>query len=148
MRSPLEGGLVKKTLLVPGCAVLLLVPGLAEAGTSAPRPPNTVNVAVAGQQLELWPYTAFTAVNSGKLLPFIYPWRHLDAVQITGVFGWPAVPLAVKQASLIAAADLFKLKDAPFGVAGISDLGAIRVKDNPMITRLLARYMSGDRVGV
>jgi hypothetical protein len=101
-----------------------------------------------GSKGELWPYTGFVAINSGKLLPFIWPWRHLDAVQITGTFGWPAVPLAVKQAALISAADLFKLKDAPFGVAGISDLGALRVKDNPMITKLLARYMSGQRVGV
>jgi hypothetical protein len=107
--------------------------------------PGRYNVSSKG---EAWPYTGFIAVNSGKLLPFIYPWRHLDAIQITGVFGWPAVPLAVKQAALIAAADLFKLKDAPFGVAGISDLGALRVKDNPMITKLLARYMNGQRVGV
>jgi hypothetical protein len=101
-----------------------------------------------GSKGELWPYTAFTVTTSGKYLPFIWPWRHLDAIQITGVFGWPAVPPAVKHATLIAAADLFKLKDAPFGVAGISDLGALRVKDNPMITKLLARYMSGQRVGV
>ena len=97
---------------------------------------------------EAWPYTGFLAVNSGKLLPFVYPWRHLDSIQITGVFGWPAIPRNVKQAALIAAADLFKLKDAPFGVAGIGDLGILRVKDNPMISKLLARYMNGQRVGV
>jgi len=107
--------------------------------------PGRYNTGSKGEQ---WPYTAFTVINSGKLLPFIWPWWHLDAIQVTGVFGWPAVPLAVKQAALIAAADLFKLKDAPFGVAGISDLGALRVKDNPMITKLLARYMNGQRVGV
>jgi hypothetical protein len=97
---------------------------------------------------EAWPYTGFVAVNSGKLLPFIWPWRHLDAVQVAGTFGWPAVPLAVKQAALIAAADLFKLKDAPFGVAGISDLGIMRVTTNSQVYALLGRYISGQRVGV
>jgi len=107
--------------------------------------PGRYNVSAKG---EAWPYTGFIAVNSGKLLPFIYPWRHLDAIQITGVFGWPAVPLAVKHAALIAAADLFKMKDAPFGVAGSADLGFMRVGNNPEIFALLDRYVSGQRVGV
>ena len=51
----------------------------------------------------------------------MWPWSHQDRIQVTGVFGWPAVPLAVKQAALIAAADLFRLKDAPFGVAGFGE---------------------------
>src|SRR5262249_35612470 len=76
--------------------------------------PGRYNVNAKG---EAWPYTGFVVTNSGKFLPFIYPWRHLDAIQVSGVFGWPAVPLAVKHAALIAAEDLFKLKDAPFGVA-------------------------------
>ena len=49
---------MNKTRFVPLCAAVLLVPGLAGAGTSAPRPPGTVDVSVAGQQIELWPYTA------------------------------------------------------------------------------------------
>ena len=107
--------------------------------------PGRYNVSSKG---EAWPYTGFLAVNSGKLLPFVYPWRHLDAIQITGVFGWPAVPLNVKQAALVAATDLFKLKDAPFGVAGIGDLGVLRIKNNPVVMSLLTRYMNGQRVGV
>jgi hypothetical protein len=107
--------------------------------------PGRYNVSSKGEQ---WPYTGFTAVNSGKLLPFIYPWRHLDAIQITGVFGWPAVPLSVKQAALIAGTDLFKMKDAPFGVAGIGDLGVLRIKNNPVVAALLTRYKNAQRVGV
>lgn len=49
---------MKKTLLVAWGAALLLVPGLAGAGTSAPRPPDIVDVSVGGQQMELWPFTA------------------------------------------------------------------------------------------
>ena len=94
------------------------------------------------------PYTGFIIVNAARYLPFIWLWSHLDRIQITGVFGWPAVPPLVKQAALIAAADLFKLKDAAFGVAGISDLGVMRVQNNPMVYQMLGRYLSGQRVGV
>jgi hypothetical protein len=100
-----------------------------------------------GSTGELRPYTGMR-ITGTKFLPFTWMWSHLDRIQVTGVFGWPSVPLAVKQASLIAAADLFKLKDAPFGVAGISDFGVMRVKANPIVPALLARYMSGQRVGV
>ena len=44
------------------------------------------------------------AITGGKLFPYVWQWSHLDRIQVTGVFGWPAVPLAVKQAALIAAA--------------------------------------------
>lgn len=107
--------------------------------------PGKYNPGSTGEQR---PYTGFTVTSSGKLLPFVYMWRHLDAVQVTGVFGWPAVPLIIKMSSLILAEDLFKLKDAAFGVAGLSDLGVIRVSANPMAYSGLGRYKSGQRVGV
>jgi Phage gp6-like head-tail connector protein len=107
--------------------------------------PGRYNTASKG---EPWPYTGIQVINSGRYFPYVWPWRHLDAIQVTGVFGWPAVPPAVKHATLIAAADLFKLKDAPFGVAGVSDLGLMRVGNNPEIFTLLDRYMRGQRVGV
>jgi hypothetical protein len=62
------------------------------------------------------------------------------AVQITALWGWSAVPDPVKQATLIIAAEQWKLKDAPFGVAGFGEFGPIRVRDNPMAASLLARY--------
>jgi hypothetical protein len=48
-------------------------------------------------------------------------------VQVVGTFGWPAVPVAIKQATLILAMRQFKRYDSPLGVAGFGDLGAIRV---------------------
>lgn len=43
--------------------------------------------------------------------------RHVAAVQVTGEFGWPAVPSQVQQACLLQTSRLFKRgKDAPFGV--------------------------------
>ena len=97
---------------------------------------------------ETWPYTAAVVVTGGKLFPWTWMWSHLNRIQIAGVFGWPAVPAAVKQASLIAAADLFKLRDAPLGVVGFGEFGAVKVTANPRVMQLLKRYITGNRVGV
>jgi hypothetical protein len=97
---------------------------------------------------ETWPYTAAQVITGGRLLPFVWLWSHLDRVQVVGTFGWPAVPIAVKNATLIAAADLFRLKDAPFGVAGFGEFGAVKITANPRVMSLLKRYINGNRVGV
>jgi hypothetical protein len=103
------------------------------------------NVSAKGEQ---WPYTAAQVITGGKLFPFVWMWSHLDRVQVAGTFGWPAVPLNVKNAALIAAADLFRLKDAPFGVAGFGEFGAVKVTANPRVMALVHRYIRGERVGV
>ena len=107
--------------------------------------PSRYNVSAKGEQ---WPYTAAIAITGGKLFPWTWMWSHLDRVQVAGVFGWPAVPATVKQAAIIAAAQIFKIKDAPFGVMGFGDLGVVRVSSNPQIMWLLKRYITGSRVGV
>lgn len=107
--------------------------------------PGKYNAAAKGEQ---WPYTGIQVIAASKYIPFVWPWSHQDRIQVTGVFGWPAVPLAVKQAALIAAADLFKIKDAPFGVAGFGEFGVVRVQANPRVMSLLRRYISGSTVGV
>ena len=46
------------------------------------------------------------------------------AFEVTGKFGWTAVPTLVKQACLVQTLRLFKRKDAPFGVSGSPELGS------------------------
>lgn len=90
---------------------------------------------------EQWPYTAIVAVSQTHYFPVPYrsPSRtHL--VQVAGVFGWPAVPAAVKQAALTLATDHFKLKGAAFGIAGSSDYGPLRVGTNSAVRAMLDRY--------
>jgi hypothetical protein len=106
--------------------------------------PGHFNAAAKG---EAWPYTGFS-IAGPKFIPVVWPFSHLDRIQVTGAFGWPSVPLAVKQAALISAADLFRLKDAPFGVAGFGEFGAVRIQANPRVMGLLKRYINGQRVGV
>jgi hypothetical protein len=89
---------------------------------------------------EAKPYRQIKAVASNT---FPY-WKELgvrdDRVEIVGVYGWPTVPAAVKQACLILSAELLKLKDAPFGVAGFGEFGAVRVRNNPRAMALLQPY--------
>lgn len=83
-----------------------------------------------------WPWWRIRAVV-GQRFP---TWCVHPPVQVTARWGWTAVPAAVKQAALILAAETFKLKDAPFGVAGYGDFGPIRVRSNPMAAAKLAPY--------
>lgn len=88
------------------------------------------------------PYTRFVAVGTLTFpTPWTYSYARGDRVQVVGVFGWPAVPAAVKTAALILAADAFKIKDAPFGIAGgMGEWGPVRVRDNPRAVALLRPY--------
>ena len=85
------------------------------------------------------PYTRVKALT--RTFPLTYsPSARRDTVQITGVYGWPQVPLAVKQATLVLAAETFKLKDAPFGVASWGEFGPMRVRDNPKVAKIAGPY--------
>ncbi|AZM51764.1 hypothetical protein DMA15_03530 [Streptomyces sp. WAC 01529] len=78
-----------------------------------------------------WPYYEVHAASS---LSFS------TGLSVTAKWGWAAVPAPVKQACLIMAAETFQIKDAPFGVAGMDQFGAIRVRDNRMAAAKLSRY--------
>jgi hypothetical protein len=89
---------------------------------------------------ETQPYTEIRAVGALNFpRPPTFAARR-DTAQVTGVFGWSSVPQAVREATLIKAAELFKLKDAPFGVAGSEDIGFIRIRDNLPVQSQLGPY--------
>lgn len=92
-----------------------------------------------------WPFYTIRSAVIGRWFPkpekfFRLPELRKATVQVTAQWGWAAVPAAVKQSTLILASETFKLKDAPFGVAGFGDMGVIRVRDNPVVARRLAKY--------
>lgn len=82
-----------------------------------------------------WPYSKARALNTRWFLC-----GQRATVRVTAQWGWAAVPAAVKESCLVAAVEIFKLKDAPFGVGGYGDFGIIRVRDNPFVARMLAPY--------
>jgi len=90
-----------------------------------------------------WPYTRIVAIGD-----YLFPiWEqknvnHYEAtVQVEGTWGWSSVPTAIRQATILAAARQFKRYDAPLGVAGFGDLGAMRVsRIDPDVEQLVAPY--------
>lgn len=64
------------------------------------------------------PYTRIMAIGSQSFPIILANTRaRRDRVEITGVWGWPSVPWAIKKAAEIIAAETFKLKDSPGMVA-------------------------------
>lgn len=86
-----------------------------------------------------WPYSMIHAVG-GVWFPLI-TFRRKSTIMLTAQFGWPAVPEPVKLATMMLAAQAFKMKDAPLGVAGFSQFNAaVRVRDNPVAEALISKY--------
>jgi hypothetical protein len=82
-----------------------------------------------------WPYSTIRSVATRWL------WRRRRAsVRVTARWGWTAIPTPIREATLILGEETFKLKDAPFGVAGFGDFGVVRIRDNPKATALLDPY--------
>lgn len=74
-------------------------------------------------------YSPITCIVSTYNL--LFPtWNDLQLVEVTGTFGWPEVPDQVKFACIIQASRLFKRLESPLGVAGVSDIGILRVGAN------------------
>ena len=74
------------------------------------------------------PYTSLTTIES-NFFPRSY---RRPSVQVTALWGWPAVPSLVTEACYQLAEETFKLKDAPFGVAGVNDFGVLRIGNQTM----------------
>jgi hypothetical protein len=74
--------------------------------------------------------------------PLWYP----PLIRITGVFGFPAVPAPVKEATTILASRfLRRAREAPFGIVGLGiDSGAVRIsKVDPDIAFMLESFVKG-----
>ena len=62
-------------------------------------------------------------------------------LQVTARWGWSAVPDEVAEATILKATGLYKRRDAPFGVAGFGDFGAVRItRRDPDVVDLLNPY--------
>jgi hypothetical protein len=61
-------------------------------------------------------------------------------LEVVGVFGWSAIPAAIRQATVILAMRLFKRLDSPMGVIS-NDLGSMRVgRVDPDVEALLSPF--------
>lgn len=87
-----------------------------------------------GTHLGTVPYNRMVAVGA-RAFP---TWGRRPRVQVTARWGWTAVPTDVEIVCLELAGELFKRKDAPFGVANFNEFGAVRVSgsDDRVLQRL------------
>lgn len=94
----------------------------------------------AGDEAPVRPYTEIILVDNYQ---FPRPSNGRPGVQVTAKFGWPAVPDNVEKACIIQAIQLFKAKDAAFGIATFGDVGGgLRVHAglNPIAKALVEQF--------
>lgn len=85
-----------------------------------------------------WVFTTIRAVGD-----FLWPISGGEAlIKVTGTYGWPDVPITIRQATIIQASRIFKRLDSPMGIVGFGDLGAIRVSNqlDPDVAQLVQPY--------
>jgi len=73
---------------------------------------------------------------------YLFPLSGGEAtVQVVGTFGWASVPSDIEQACIILSQRQYKRYDSPLGVAGIGDIGIIRVsRIDPDVASILLPY--------
>jgi hypothetical protein len=86
--------------------------------------------------LIVWPATRLVAVAT-RTFPDI---SRRPSVQVTGKFGWSQIPESVVSAALIMAINIYRSPDAPFGTAGIADIGLTRVRMPQTVKELLEGF--------
>ncbi len=102
-----------------------------------------------GYGYEVGPYNAQTDTDLKK--PYtsieanlsVFPtWRM--AIEITAKWGWPAVPDAIKQATILQAARFWKRKDAVLGQGGSAETGFFEMKRriDPDVRAMIGPYRS------
>jgi len=84
------------------------------------------------------PFTRIRPFEDGYWPTF----RSQATVRVAARYGWPAVPEAVREATILQASRLFTRLDSPLGVAGMGDMGVMRVSRfvDPDVEQLLAPY--------
>ncbi len=76
---------------------------------------------------ETRPYNSIRSLGT-RIFPIPTGYTTRDGlIEITGTWGWPAVPAAVKEACLMQSSRIYKRRYSPDGVAGFNEYGVVRV---------------------
>jgi len=67
----------------------------------------------------------YTEIDTSVTWPRNFPKDVYLGVKVVGVFGFPSVPAAVKQAEIIQAGAVWSSRVSPFGIVGSADLGGL-----------------------
>jgi hypothetical protein len=89
-----------------------------------------------------WPYRMIRAVDSYQFVVGTGMARR-QTLQVTARWGWAAVPELVRQSTLQVASEVYRRKDAPFGVAQTVDFGPLRLSSDVVrgVSALLERFV-------
>lgn len=71
-------------------------------------------------------------------------YEYADSIRVTANYGWTAVPSAIKEATMLQASRIFMRRNAPFGVAGSTEMGSdlrLLSKVDPDVEVILADYI-------
>ena len=122
--SPVEPGLLQIDDLVTLTSLLTSDDGTTFGNTWTLNTDFVLQPLNAAADAEVWPYTSIkTHPNGSFLFNTFYP----RSVQLTGKFGWAAVPAPVFDATTLLAERLYKMKrEAPLGVQVFADV-AMRI---------------------
>lgn len=69
-------------------------------------------------------------------------------VSVTARWGWPALPAQYLEAVKMLTSDLLNMKEIRGGVAGFGEFGAVRIRENPMVTYLLSSLRRVESWGI
>jgi len=91
------------------------------------------------------PYTYLQGAPLGR---YSFP-RHAKGIEITGTWGWPSVPRAIREACKIEAKRTYSHSNSPSGVAASEALGTFIVEPgwHPSAKRLVDKYSRDFLVG-
>jgi hypothetical protein len=100
----------------------------------------------ASTDYELGPLNALAQgrpANQVHAVEVLFPTHVMPSpVQVTARWGWPSVPDAIREATILLAGRMFKRQDSLLGVAGVGDLGALPVmRFDSDIEELVAPYV-------
>lgn len=100
--------------------------------------PRNLDVVASGDTGDPFAWWQLVAIDD-KAFPLS---ARRATLQVMARFGWSAVPDDVTEAAIIKASSLFRRKEAPFGVAGFGDFGAVRISrtGDPDVVDLLHPY--------
>jgi len=93
---------------------------------------------------ETVPYTAIRLLGGG-----VWSYEYDKAtISITATWGWSAMPARYTEAVKILTADILDNRDIRNGVIGFTDYAGIRVRENPVVSSLLSKFVRARAFGV
>ena len=125
------------------------IAGTAVAITSSTGADGVFDVTWKTTDYQLEP---LNGVSNGQAVPFtriraiqdyLWPTAGGEAtVRVTGVYGFPSIPIVVTQATVLQASRIFTRLQSPLGVAGFGEMGVVRVTRalDPDVAALVEPY--------